>query len=165
MVRSYADRLAPPDPAPQGPWYDSAVAALPTFRRNPLLLEFLVFGLALALAHYWASATGLYYSVGATDVAMHFAGGFWIGLGAILFFFTAGVVRLPWRDSRVVSVITLASVLAIGLGWEVHELWVGLADPVADRLDTAADLVLDVLGGLAALAYFRLAVTPDDSNA
>lgn len=138
---------------------------LPTFRRNPLLLEFLLLGLGVALAHYWASATGLYYSVGATDSVMHFAGGLWIGLGAILCFFTSGIVCLPRRDLRVVSVVTLAAVLVIGLGWEVHELWVGLADPVADRLDTAADLVFDFLGGLAALGYFRAAVAPDERDA
>lgn len=152
-------------PARGGACYDSAVNSLPTFKRYPLLLEFLVVGLLITLAHYGASRADLYYALAATDIAMHFAGGVWVGLGSILFFFTAGVVRLPWRDTRVVAVVMIASTLAVGLGWEVYEFMAGLVSPVTDRVDTLADLALDLLGGLSAFGYFRLAVAPDDSNA
>jgi hypothetical protein len=140
------------------------VKSLPTFRRNPLLLEFLLVGVAIVLAHFVAVRAGLYYAIAATDLVMHFAGGLWVGLGAILFFFTAGVVCLPWRDGRVVAVVALASVLAVGLGWEVYELMAGLTDPVFDRADTLGDLIFDLLGGVVALGYFRFAVAPDDVN-
>jgi hypothetical protein len=145
-------------------WYDSAVKSLPTFRRHPLLLEFLVVGVAVALAHYAASQTGLYYAVGATDVAMHFFGGLWIGLAAILVFFTSGMVKLSRRDARVVVILTLGSVLAVGLAWEVYEFLTGLADPIIDRLDTLADLAMDFLGGCLALGYFRMVATHDDDE-
>lgn len=139
--------------------------SLPTFRRNPLLLEFLLVGVLLVLAHYAASRLGLYYAVAATDIVTHFLGGVWVSLGAILFFFTAGVVRLPWRDARVVAVVSLVATLAVGLGWEVYELMVGLADPVQDRVDTLADLAFDLAGGLAAFWYFRAAVSADETHA
>lgn len=137
---------------------------MPTFKRHPLLLEFLILGVLVVVGHYSLSRTGLYYAVDYADTVMHFAGGVWAGLGAILFFFTAGVVRLPWRDSRVVAVVALASVMSVGLGWEVYELMSGLADPVLDRADTAGDLALDLLGGLAAFAYFRLVVASGETN-
>lgn len=139
--------------------------SLPTFRRYPLLLEFLVVGVVVALAHYFASRSGLYYAVAATDVVMHFLGGLWVGLGATLFFFTSGTVQLPRRDARVVAVVTLVSVMAVGLAWELYELWGGLVDPVLDRIDTLSDLALDLLGGLVAFWYFRAAVSSDEENA
>ncbi len=144
--------------------YDFHVNALPTFKRYPLLLEFLAVGVAVTLAHYAASQTGLYYAVGAADVAIHFSGGLWIGLAAILVFFTSGMVRLPRRDARVVVVVTIGSVLAAGLAWEVYEFLAGLADPILDRLDTLVDLGMDLLGGVAALGYFRMVATHDDGN-
>ncbi len=139
--------------------------SLPTFRRYPLLLEFLVVGVIISVAHYFASHSGLYYAVAATDVAMHFLGGLWVGLGALLFFFTSGTVRLPRRDARVVAVITIVSAMAVGLAWEVYELWDGLVDPVLDRADTSLDLVMDFLGAAVAFWYFKVAVAADETNA
>jgi hypothetical protein len=121
-------------------------------------------GVLVAAGHYFASKLGLYYAVGYADVAMHFLGGLCAGLGAILVFFTSGVVRLPWRDTRVVAVVAIVSTLAAGLAWEVHELLAGLVDPVLDRADTIGDLALDLLGGLFAFGYFRLAVTPEETD-
>jgi hypothetical protein len=141
----------------------SAVNWLPTFRRYPLLLEFLVVGFAAALGHHFASQFGLYYAVGYTDIVMHLVGGVWAGLATLLVFFTSGFVRLPWRNRRVVLVVTVASVLAIGLAWEVHELTLGLVDLAVDGADTLADVLLDLTGGLLAVIYFWLAVRPHDN--
>lgn len=138
---------------------------MPTFRRYPLLLEFLIVGVVVAVAHYWASRAGLYYALASTDIVMHFLGGLWVGLAAILFFFTSGFARLPRRDARVVAVVTVASAMAVGLGWEVHELWTGLADPVLDRVDTSIDLVMDFLGAIAAFWYFKVAVSAEENDA
>lgn len=138
---------------------------LPTFRRYPLLLEFLLLGLFIAVAHYAAGGAGLYYAVAATDVVMHFLGGLWVGLGALLIFFTSGTLRLPRRDLRVVAVVTLACVMSVGLAWEIYELWGGLTDPLLDRVDTLSDLAMDFLGGVAALAYFRSAISLGEDSA
>jgi hypothetical protein len=139
---------------------------LPTFRRYPLLLEFLLIGFAAAVGHSFASRSGLYFSVGYTDVLMHFLGGIWAGLAALLVFFTSGFVRLPRRNRRVVAVVTMAGVLVIGLAWEVHELFLGLVDFGRDGVaDTLGDLGMDILGGLVSLAYFWTVVKPHAEDA
>jgi hypothetical protein len=137
------------------------VNSLPTFRRYPLLLEFLIVGFIAAVGHSFASSSGLYYSVRYTDIAMHFVGGVWAGLAALLVFFTSGFVRLPWQNRKVVAVVTVATVLAIGLAWEVHELTLGLVDLSRDGADTFGDIVLDLVGGVAALGYFWLVTHPE----
>lgn len=152
-------------PEPVEGWYDFAVNAPSVFRRHPLLLEFFLVGALVIAGHYVATRADLYYTFAATDVAMHFLGGLLVGLAALLAFFTSGTVRLPRRDGRVVAFVALASVLAVGLAWEVYELWFGLSDPVLDRMDTLGDIAMDLLGGVAALAYFRLTVVADETHA
>ncbi|OGI95388.1 hypothetical protein A2917_02390 [Candidatus Nomurabacteria bacterium RIFCSPLOWO2_01_FULL_42_17] len=96
----------------------------------------------LANKFYWYSA--LWW----LDVLMHFLGGFWIGL-LYLYLFS------PKNISRALISRTLFFVLLVGVGWEVFEILVNevLAQNSFDYLDTLADLILDLSGGLYAILY------------
>lgn len=133
-------------------------------RRVPLALEIVVLGGLVAVLHYVVSASGLYWSISWIDTVVHFLGGTWIGLLATFVFFTAGWVRLPGSDPRTVLVVTLLSVAAVGLAWELYEAYAGLVNVPGDLLDTLSDLACDTLGGLAAALYCRAALVREPAG-
>lgn len=133
-------------------------------KASPLAIELVVLGGLVAATHWVASSLGIYWSVGWADLLVHFLGGLWMGLVALFVFFTAGWLPLPSVSGRVVVAVTLLSVLAVGLAWEVYELFTGLSDVWEDQTDTISDVIADLFGGLAALWYFRVALERRSSS-
>lgn len=84
------------------------------------------------------------------DNMMHFLGGFWIALLIMTLFwkFISKQESLYWRFFFV-----LASVLLVGLLWEIYEFGVQdiiQATGIASIPDSASDLVFDTFGGIVA---------------
>lgn len=100
---------------------------------------------ALAGEYFW------YWQMRWFDMPMHFAGGAWIAGVAIWWkFFSKGVAPVPVSFARL-ALWGIGGALVVGLGWEVYESTVSffIEGHINDILDTASDLVFDVLGGLA----------------
>jgi len=52
------------------------------------------------------------------------------------------------------SISVILAVVAIGLSWELWELFVGFTDVLSDRTDTIIDLIMDLIGGTSAIIYY-----------
>jgi hypothetical protein len=52
------------------------------------------------------------------------------------------------------SVSVILTVLVIGLGWELWEIFVGLTNVLKDKNDTILDLIMDLIGGSFAIFYY-----------
>lgn len=132
---------------------------------KPLLKEIFVLAIVVALMHYAALELYLYWTTSWFDVVMHFLGGLLIGLLAVFFFYTSGYVTFPREHRGAAFAIVIASVLVVGLGWELWELFLGWTDVLADRGDTILDIIMDTLGGCVACMYgLRHIVWIDKTN-
>jgi len=90
---------------------------------------------------------------------MHFIGGFWIGLATIYFL-------APKAISFRSILIILFSVLLIGVGWELFEIFFNnyIAQNPFNTLDTISDVFFDLAGGSAAILYFLKTIMRTGEN-
>jgi hypothetical protein len=78
------------------------------------------------------------------DIMMHAIGGAWAALLALWLFKT---FRIPARH-------ILLCAIAVGIGWEILEIWLGfmyVSEP-GYAIDTAMDLCMDAIGAIAVIA-------------
>jgi len=119
-------------------------------RRNTL--PYIALGLIIILGalHFIAEAFYLYWTIWWFDNIMHLLAGFAGGFIIVWLLFSS----LKYRLSNFKSVLLIiASVLLIGVAWEIFEYVNGIAQSSEDYvLDTSLDLFFDVLG--ASLASF-----------
>jgi hypothetical protein len=119
------------------------------------LLSLLVWVHGLALENYW------YWLYRQLDVPIHFLGGLMLGFSGLLFYFIIEK-RATAADMSAITIlqITIFTALSVGLLWELfefsghrifdHPAFKTIADLQRGFLDTAKDLLMDVLGGMTA---------------
>ncbi len=125
------------------------------FFKKPLFAEVALLAIAVAFLDRVCRFLLLYWTTEWADIGMHFLGGLFIGIVALFVFFTSGYIALPKENMLLVFVVTIASVLVIGLAWELWEIFMGLTNVLRDQADTILDIIMDTLGGLAAIGYVR----------
>lgn len=105
----------------------------------------------ILIANFVASKFYWYSSIWYFDMIMHFLGGFWLGLA---FFYLFSFENISARS----IFQTLIFILLIGLGWEFFEILVNdvIARNPFDSVDTVADVLLDLSGGLCAILYLYI---------
>jgi hypothetical protein len=120
----------------------------------------------VALLHFSAMYTNWYLLYWWFDVLMHFLGGLWVGLSTIWLFYDSGFFshnfsnnsRFSFEKSRhTLALITFASLLAVGLGWELFEYSLGLTyiGPWETYpMDTITDIAMDLLGAYVGLLWY-----------
>ncbi len=130
---------------------------LQNLMRRPLLVELFISAVVVAGLHYAALTFSLYWTTEWFDILMHFLGGAVIGLGSSFVFFTSGYipVTLQIRNSSLILLMMIFSVLVVGLAWEVWELFAGFTEIGTDLADTILDIIMDTLGGIAAFYYVK----------
>ena len=102
---------------------------------------------------YW------YSSIWYFDMAMHFLGGFWLGLASLYLF--------PLKDTSFKSILKIfLLVLLVGVGWEIFEVIVDrvITGNLFNTLDTISDICFDLAGGLSAILYFIKKIRPIREN-
>lgn len=105
----------------------------------------------------------LYYHYKWFDIPMHFLGGFVIGLFAIAIL-NRTIESIQFKNKSrfgkfISPLFILGFVALIGIVWEWHEFLLDQINSVAvvhqpSVGDTMADFVLDLFGGLIAMAFF-----------
>ncbi|MBL7045352.1 MAG: hypothetical protein ISR98_02020 [Parcubacteria group bacterium] len=127
--------------------------------KQKLFKEQFILVAIIALLDFIAINFYLYWTFWWFDIVMHFLGGLWVGLIVLWFFFFSGYV---YKDIDLVKrskifLITIASVLFVGLVWEVWEVWAKLVfiNEASYFVDTPLDLIMDTLGGITAFVYAK----------
>ena len=132
--------------------------------RKTLFPEIATLTILVAFFHILFLQFLLYWTTDWADIVTHFLGGALIALIVIFIFFSSGYTKTSGfkkelgTSSFFIWLFTLCLVLIIGIIWELWEAWTGLIDFPADRLDSLADLVMDLIGGIFATlyAYYRV---------
>ena len=135
-----------------------ALCIIMTFMsRNYLLNAIAILVCAIAALHFLAINYYLYWMFWWYDIILHFLGGVFSGLFVLWLRYFSGylgahaVPTLP----RVFLFVGV-SVLIVGIGWEVFEWVVGETFRMEGYWkDTIVDVVLDLLGGIAAAGLFQ----------
>jgi len=120
----------------------------------------------IAILHLTAYVFFWYWTLWWFDILMHFLGGVWVGLSALWFFYLSGYVVRPKTDFKTMFLFVLASIIAIGVLWEIFEFAVGAYDKANYALDTTIDLTMDIIGSMIGLFIFmrlKLNLTTRDS--
>jgi hypothetical protein len=128
---------------------------------NRYFIPFFLVLLGVAVFHWIGTIRLYYWTITWYDIPMHFFGGVWVALAALW------VPEMPLADRLRKGMFCLfpstgsilASVIAVGIAWEVYEVVFGIADVrmAGYAFDTALDLVMDTLGGLAvAMIWWRM---------
>src|SRR3989344_497735 len=110
-------------------------------------LLFLIQALVLAVVatvHIAALQLYLYWYFPWLDLFVHFAGGLWVALAA------TWLVLFARREPR--FLILIFAVITVGILWEFFEMAIGMTNEENYFLDTALDLAMDYMGGVA--GYF-----------
>lgn len=116
----------------------------------------------IGVLHFLGTYQHLYFIFPLYDVPAHFFGGLWAGLTAVWF------LKVFFKDTRksfTFSLVwTLSAVLFFAVVWEMFELYSGIANPyiltvvgISYWADTAKDLAMGLLGGVAAFLFTRRA--------
>ena len=112
---------------------------------------------ALVVLNRAAIDLSWYWTYKWIDLPMHFLGGFSIGL--LLLYIGCIVWQSDlWEKHNARFLLVLIPLIVIGIVWELFEIIIGfenLASLAPYIGDTALDLLMDILGGLAALFLFR----------
>lgn len=108
----------------------------------------LLFAASIIFIHMLAFNLSLYWTYRWVDIPMHILGGIMAG------FFT--LVSLQYFRLKETLLYTLIGVLAVGIGWELLELFYKV-DILNFRYwtDTAKDLIDDTIGGLISIYIWK----------
>ncbi len=117
-----------------------------------LYISALIILIAVLVAHI-AGLDGPYYTIKSYDIFMHLLGGVGIGL------FAAAMLQ-SYQDGILLNRRNLvAAVIAVGIVWELFEIYYNLTGhPLWSKLyyiDTVKDLIMDIIGG-SIVAYFTI---------
>ena len=125
------------------------------FFQKPFFKEFFILSILIAVFHYIALQYFLYWTVDWFDILMHFLGGFLISIFVIFILYSYSDFENLKKHKIFLFVLITGLTLAVGLGWELWEVFVGLTNTLKDLNDTILDIVMDMIGSLAAIYYAR----------
>jgi hypothetical protein len=113
---------------------------------------------AIAIVHYEGVLYSWYWKYWWLDIIMHFGGGFLIG--GIAFIFLRDFYGWNRKSFLFIGLFSATAVVAVGIAWEIFEVLVGATHtPLQSyKEDTAIDLILDILGSLAASLAFNMLI-------
>jgi uncharacterized membrane protein YjdF len=107
--------------------------------------------LTIAILHIVGTWFYLYWQLPWYDRVVHPLGGFWVAIA------TVSILMLKTdRISKInIFLICILSAFIIGVAWELFELKAGVTvlGSSGYAIDTAGDIVSDIIGGLAAYWY------------
>ncbi len=102
--------------------------------------------LAIVLVAHLLGLTGLYVTFFWYDIMMHILGGVGIGL------FVTAIIKLHGREIINKHRVIICSVIIVGMGWELFEIYFRLTGyPLWSKMyyiDTVKDLIDDTIGAL-----------------
>jgi hypothetical protein len=125
-------------------------------RKNMILSHIALLSMVFATAHVVALKLSLYWTTGWFDLVMHLFGGF---LGTLIVVYVLQKVGISPRTlprKMFLLAFVVISVFAIGVVWELWEIFIGFTDPFDKmvQVDTIIDLVIGIIGSLVAFIFY-----------
>ncbi len=125
-------------------------------KKNTILGHIALLSALFAGLHIIALKLSLYWTTDWFDTFMHIFGGF---LGALIVFYVlqkAGFSPRTLPRKMFLVTFVIVSVFAVGVVWELWEIFVGFTDPFvkSEQMDTISDLVMDIIGSIAGFVYY-----------
>ena len=115
----------------------------------------------LVIAHGAAMWLYLYWTLPWFDLVTHFVGGVWVAFASLWLVFYSGYLKpenTPARTKKNMLLTALISVAIVGIIWEVYEFvgqyWLNVTFASNYSWDTFVDVVMDMVGALAAYWIF-----------
>lgn len=135
---------------------------------NKILIIIVGLIVVIAAVHTLALNFYLYYELWWFDIVMHFTAGFWTALFFLwlLFFSDLFLLDVERKNFAIPSVLSIAFLLAVAIGWEIFELKFGLTfvEDFDYQKDTLSDIFSALAGGLLALWFFFKKVFKKNRN-
>ncbi len=122
--------------------------------KKNLLIFNIILVLVIAIANNLANAFFLYWRFYWFDNVMHFLGGLWVGLMALWIYYFSGYIKSNRYDKPFLFLMSFIAVLSVGIGWEIFEVLIDVNFSSGYVSDTALDLIMDIVGGLASATTF-----------
>jgi hypothetical protein len=116
---------------------------------------------ALVVGIHWvANENALYWVFHWLDIPMHIAGGFTAAMGSIWLIETIRYgAKLSVERGSQLFVWGISGAFVVGLLWEFLEMYYGLSGfSGIYRIDTIADLINDMIGGVFGVIYWKLLI-------
>jgi len=109
----------------------------------------------VGVLHYVATANYLYWSTNEFDSLVHFLGGSTLSVFFLWLYFFSGFFNPQNRNLARFLIISILGSMFVAVSWEIFELFLGEAEinKVGYPFDTTMDLIMDLLGILAACLY------------
>lgn len=127
-----------------------------------------MFGLLIVIGalHQLATTLYFYWTIHEFDSFMHFLGGAWIALFTLWLYFFSGIFEPTSRRGLNFLLVSLLSLIIIGVFWEAFELFFGITSTATREYipDTVLDLIMDTLGALVACMYAYMKELDQDRN-
>lgn len=114
-------------------------------KRSQVFVLSLLSAFALIVLHIFSVSMRLYWSIWWLDIVFHFWGGIIVGSVVVSLFISRS--DTIFYAARIVTLSTLA----VAIAWELHEFIAQTFYAQNYLLDTVADILLGVAGGLTAL--------------
>lgn len=122
-------------------------------RRHTLGVSIALLGLIIAALHYMANAYYLYWEWWWMDIVMHFLGGLFIA--SFVLWWIRYEVPISIRAKVPRFLVAFVAIIIVGTAWEVFEFVVEAHGAINYVLDTGLDLLMDIVGMLAAYLIFN----------
>lgn len=114
------------------------------------VIEIVAVGILISVLQHNAIAHSWYWIFWWMDIIMHFLGGLFVGLVAVLLLkHYVHKIKIP----RNLFFWVLGVTLLIGIGWEIFEFSVGLVMAYDPLPDTILDIVMDMVGATVACVH------------
>lgn len=116
---------------------------------HPLFISWTLLLVTIATLHILALKFSLYWMYPWFDIMIHFLGGLFVALSVLWFLFESKYIRLN-KSVRNTIFVAGSSIILVGVGWEIFEIFAGIPIEEDFILDTTIDLTMGVLGAIVA---------------
>jgi len=123
--------------------------------KKPLFGEMLGLLIIVGILNYFAVKHHLFWSVNEFDSVVHFFGGSATSIFFLWLYFFSDFFNPPKRNLTKFFIISVFGTMFIAVSWEIFELILGevMVSKAEYPFDTALDLIMGLLGTLAACLY------------
>ena len=126
--------------------------------KRPLFWEIFYLVVIVGVLNAVALHFFLYWKINEFDSIVHFSAGAAVSFAFLWLYFYSGFFNPQNRKLKNFIVVSILGIIFVGFVWEIYELSIGatsLSDPEYVG-DTSFDILMDVLGALAACFYSYL---------